>query len=166
MTVKQAQIFLLVLTYRLLLPLSLSLYISWESLQGQPMHIHWLFVSIRWRGFSVLSPRDWGCWKGDLPELLHERESLVLPGQVWTDFPLQAFLEQDLVIWVVSRLREWVTDSLGAFFPPAVEPLLPGLTVGLLCTLPLLFVLRNNMGDLWVAHRVHKPVSSNYFPTP
>lgn len=64
--------------------------------------------------------------------------------------PLQAFLEQNLVIWVVGRVSEWETDSLGAFFPSVAEPLLPGWTAALPCTLPLLFLLRNNVGDLWV----------------
>lgn len=85
------------------------------------------------------------------------------PGRSEQTSPLQAFLEQNLMIWVVGRVSERLTECLGAFLPPAAESLLPGLAAGLLCTLPLLFLLINNTGDSWLVHRVHKPVSSNYF---
>lgn len=86
------------------------------------------------------------------------------PGRPEQTSPLQAFLEQNLMIWVVgSRVSERLTECPGASLPPAAESLLPGLAAGLLCTLPLFLLLINNTGDSWVVHRVHKPVYSNYF---
>lgn len=94
-----------------------------------------------------------------------QRESLELPGQVWTDFSIAGIPRaepRDLS----RRQGEGVSDWLpGSLLPPAAEPLLPALTARLLCTLPLLFLLMNNMADSWMVHTVHKPVSSNYFLT-
>lgn len=79
--------------------------------------------------------------------------------------PLQAFLEQDLVIWVVGRVGEWLSDSPGAFFPPAPEPPPSCIDYRFALHFATLILLRNNMGDLWLVHWMHKPVSPNYFMT-
>lgn len=77
--------------------------------------------------------------------------------------PLQAFLQQNLMIWVTGWVSKWVRNCIRAFLAAAAEYLLAGLPLVLFCSLSFLFLLMRDMGGLWMVHRMHKPVSSYDF---